>query len=332
MIPNVTRGRRVHRLLNYLYGPGRHAEHTDQHTIAGFDPPDELQPDRRPDGSLDTARLARLLEAPLWAVPGGRGWHRQPVWHCSRSAAPTDRRLSDAEWARIAEDVMHRTGIAVRGDPNGCRWIAMRHADNGIHLVATLAHADGTRPRLSYDFRRVHDACAAAERRQGLRIVGHGGKPSTPAGPACPNRRGTPCAAGSRPPPPPRPTSTSSPPDSAAKGYWSGCTAPPPSPARSPATRSACPATATARAGRSGSAARSWPRTCPYPNSSTAGAAHHRPRSRAGWPPPPGTRLNTPAISTPSLPGCALPAFRSGRGSRLSIRDRSPATRWPTPI
>ena len=71
-------------------------------------------------------------------------------WHW---AAPGDRMLSDDEWAQVACGIMHRTGLAPHGqDDDAVRWIAVRHADDHIHLVAMLARQDGTRPRLWNDF------------------------------------------------------------------------------------------------------------------------------------------------------------------------------------
>ncbi len=77
--------------------------------------------------------------------------------------------LSDAEWALIAERVMHRTGLAPAGDESGVRWVAVRHAADHIHIVATLARQDGARPRIWGDYYRVREACQDAERRFGLR-------------------------------------------------------------------------------------------------------------------------------------------------------------------
>src|SRR6266700_44113 len=151
MIGKVLRGRNVHRLLYYLYGPGRANEHTDPHLVAGFGDPRELEPGRRLDGSRDFRRLAGLLAQPL-ALLTGPGYDK-PVWHCSVRAAPEDRMLSDAEWARVAVGVMARTG----------------HAPDHIHLVATLARQDGIRPKVWNDFYRVRDACQEAERWFGLR-------------------------------------------------------------------------------------------------------------------------------------------------------------------
>jgi len=107
------RGSRVSGLIYYLYAPGRHEEHTDPHMIAGWRHPAELEPPLRQDGHRDFRRLNGLLQQPHDAL-GERGLDR-PVWHCSVRAAPGDRMLSDDEWAQVACEVMHRTGLARYG-------------------------------------------------------------------------------------------------------------------------------------------------------------------------------------------------------------------------
>ena len=92
------------------------------------------------------------------------------MWHCSVRAAPDDRILSDDEWAQVACEIMHRTGLAPYGqEDDAVRWIAVRHAPDHIHLVAMLARQDGTRPQTWNDYFRVGEACRAAEQRFGLR-------------------------------------------------------------------------------------------------------------------------------------------------------------------
>ena len=90
------------------------------------------------------------------------------MWHCAVRAAPGDRRLTDAEWREVARDVVARTGFAPEGDDGGCRWVAVRHADDHIHLVVTLARQDGAPVRVSNDYYRVGEACRVAETRLGL--------------------------------------------------------------------------------------------------------------------------------------------------------------------
>jgi hypothetical protein len=161
-------GKRVEGLIYYLSGPGRRAEHTDPHIVAGWRHPAELEPPLRGDGRRDFRRLNGLLLQPLAAL--GPGVFDRPVWHCSVRAAPEDRMLSDDEWAPAAGEIMHRTGLAPYGqDDDAVRWVAIRHAEGHVHIVAMLARQDGTRPRFWNDFYRVGEACRAAEERFGLR-------------------------------------------------------------------------------------------------------------------------------------------------------------------
>ena len=72
--------------------------------------------------------------------------------------------LSDHEWAKAAARVMDRTGLAPAGDDPGVEWVAVRHAPDHIHLVATLARQDGNRPTTWNDFYRVRETCRHADR------------------------------------------------------------------------------------------------------------------------------------------------------------------------
>jgi MobA/VirD2-like, nuclease domain len=172
LIGKVLRGTRVAGLIWYLYGPGRREEHLDPHLVAGWRDPAELEPAFRADGTRDFRRINGLLNQPLAAL-GRRGFDK-PVWHCVVRAAPDDSLLSDAQWARIAEEIMHRTSLARSGDDEAVRWVAIRHAPDHVHIVATLARQDGTKPRIWNDFYRVREACLAVERRYGLRITAPG--------------------------------------------------------------------------------------------------------------------------------------------------------------
>jgi hypothetical protein len=161
-------GKRVEPLIRYLFGPGRHEEHTDPHIVAGWRHPAELEPPLLEDGRRDLRWLNGLLQQPHAAL-GERGFAR-PVWHCSIRAAPGDKILSDDEWAQIVCDIMHRTGLAPCGEEDDAvRWIAVRHAEDHVHIVAMLARQDGHRVNLWRDFYQVGAACRAAEEQSGLR-------------------------------------------------------------------------------------------------------------------------------------------------------------------
>ena len=183
MIGKVLRGERPAGLIRYLYGPGRHEEHTDPHVVAGWRHPAELEPPLRPGGRRDFRRLNGLLQQTLAAL--GAGAPSRPVWHCVARAAPGDRMLSDDEWAHVAGEIMHRTGLAPYGqEDDAVRWVAIRHGDDHVHIVATLARQDGRRSRLSNDYYRVREACLAAENRFGLRSTAPGDRTAA----ACPTR------------------------------------------------------------------------------------------------------------------------------------------------
>ena len=180
------RGQDVAGLIRYLYGPGRREEHTDPHIIAGYSPAPDVEPPLRASGTRDFRRLVGLLRLPHDAL--GKWGYAKPVWHCSMRAAPEDRLLSDAEWAGIARDVMHRTGLCPRGqDDDAVRWIAIRHGPDHIHLVAMLARQNRTRPRVVNERYRVRDACIVAERRYGLRSTAPADRTAT----RCPTRAET---------------------------------------------------------------------------------------------------------------------------------------------
>ena len=94
---------------------------------------------------MELMAAAGLLEQPLAAVAGPGTPRRSGTARCA--PRPEDRMLSVAEWAQVAARIMHRAGLAPEGDGLGVRWVAVRHAADHIHLVATLARQDGTRPR-----------------------------------------------------------------------------------------------------------------------------------------------------------------------------------------
>ncbi|MFB7030870.1 MULTISPECIES: relaxase/mobilization nuclease domain-containing protein [unclassified Streptomyces] len=171
MVPDIGRGSRTHGLLVYLYGPGRREEHTDAHLVGSWDgfAPD---PGRDPDPQVTLARLTAALD--LRVKQAGDRAPAKHVWHCSVRTAPGDRRFSDEEWNAVAQRIVHATGIAPEGDPDGCRWIAVRHADDHIHIVATLVRGDLRNPRLNYDFNKAQAECRRIEEEMGLRRLNAG--------------------------------------------------------------------------------------------------------------------------------------------------------------
>ncbi|WP_405898608.1 relaxase/mobilization nuclease domain-containing protein [Streptomyces sp. NBC_00727] len=167
MIAKISSGKSTAGLIRYLYGPGRANEHTDPHLVASWD---GFAPD--PGRTDDTAATKKLLVADLdLRVQQARRLGRAPkqhVWHCSVRAAPGDRILDDAEWADIARRVVTATGIAPTDDPDGCRWVAVRHADDHIHIAATKIRGDLRTARHWNDYLTADRELAAIEKEYGL--------------------------------------------------------------------------------------------------------------------------------------------------------------------
>jgi len=178
------RGRRVAGLIRYLYatgpaqqeGSGRRNPHVDPRVVGGFDDPEVLEPGVGEDGRRDFRRLVSLLEQPLAAA--GVGPEKRPVYHLVIAARKdpetgglVDRWLSDGEWADIAETYLDRMGLAPRGDDLGVRWVAVRHADDHVHVVATLARQDGRRVFPRNDFYRAGEASREVEATYGLTVT-----------------------------------------------------------------------------------------------------------------------------------------------------------------
>jgi len=213
MITKVTHGWRPGGLVAYLMGPGTAEAHVRPRVIASWDGLDAgWQPEPGPRGEFDyqLGPLIGALHVPATRAglpvsgkgQSGRGY----VWHCSVRLGPKDRTLPDAEWAGIARRLLDGAGIATADDDGGPRWIAVRHADDHIHIAAVLVRArcsqagPARRPPCAWgqrsgaprrcrarDRRRLHRACgdnrrSARRGRAWLRPSGSRPVPTRPAG------------------------------------------------------------------------------------------------------------------------------------------------------
>ncbi|MFF7155338.1 relaxase/mobilization nuclease domain-containing protein [Streptomyces sp. NPDC008139] len=181
MVPDVSTGSHTAGLLYYLFGPGRRDEHTDPHIVAAWDMTGAPDPGRDPNATI--TRLADRLDlhARLRANETGK-MPAKHVWHCPVRTAPGDRYLTDTEWAQVARRIVAATGIAPDGDDMACRWIAVRHADDHIHIAAVSVRADGRRARTNRDGWRAQKECREIEKEYGLRQLKSGDltAPKTP--------------------------------------------------------------------------------------------------------------------------------------------------------
>ncbi|QCX77230.1 hypothetical protein C9F11_17890 [Streptomyces sp. YIM 121038] len=173
MIAKIGGGKDTAGLIRYLFDTKKAKDHTDPHLVASWD---GFAPDPGRANDFDTTK--RLLVADLdLHVKQARRLGRAPekhTWHCSIRAAETDRHLSDEEWADIARRVVAATGIAPDRDPDGCRWVAVRHAPDHIHIAATKVRGDLRTARHWNDYLTADRELAAIEKEYGLHQVVRG--------------------------------------------------------------------------------------------------------------------------------------------------------------
>jgi len=203
----LPRGGSVRGLLYYLFTEGLAGEkglesaHTDARIIAGWDDTADLeglQPPVCDGGQRDFRGLVSRLNEPVLAVDLDRDQLKKykPVYHLTVAAAkdpdtgqPVDRYLPDEQWADIAREYMDQMGLAKRGEDTGVRWVAVRHAEDHIHIVATLARQDGRRPRLFNDRYRSMEASRFLEGKYALTATSATGRTGAPPTSRAENRK-----------------------------------------------------------------------------------------------------------------------------------------------
>ncbi|WP_234331987.1 hypothetical protein [Streptomyces sp. NRRL S-87] len=154
MIAHLQRVRDTAGLLSYLYEPGERGNHVSPRLIAGdgHGAPIELLAET---GSLPY--LAQALDAPVKRL-GARAPARS-TWVCSVRADPRRPDFTDAQWAAVLRRLVSATGIAPDGDPDACRWVALRNQPRQVHIVATLAREDGGLHHSYRDAFRLQTEC-----------------------------------------------------------------------------------------------------------------------------------------------------------------------------
>jgi MobA/VirD2-like, nuclease domain len=247
VIPRIHKGgHRTYGLVWYLYGPGKQEEHLDPHLVAAWDTAMARDPGRDPDATIKA--LAVVLDIPVTAL--GERAPGKHVWHASIRTAPGDPDLPDHAWANIARRMVAAAGFDTADDA-GCRWIAIRHATDHIHLVVTRARQDGRIPNHHNDALRMRKAAIDLEHRYQLQSTApadHTAAPhpagvssAKPGGSAGPNPRASNSNRSFAASPPAAQATRSSSAGSARLG--STCSPASTSTARSSATRSPSPAT-----------------------------------------------------------------------------------------
>lgn len=192
MIGKAIRGWDGQRLVRYLFSPGKYNEHTNPRVIAAWQSdPDALQPLWVGPGDCDFApgeisKLARQVTVLSDAIglptqqpePGQPGYTKHGyIWHLPVAIGAEDGELDQQTWRRIAEDMLHETGIAKAGDAGACRWIAVHHGksvdgNDHIHIAAVMVRADtGKRFYPDNDWKAVRRVARRWEEALGLRLT-----------------------------------------------------------------------------------------------------------------------------------------------------------------
>jgi hypothetical protein len=182
MIAEIVRGDGMPDLISYLFGPGRHNEHVDQHLVAGyadavFTAPDRLwksEPGVQRQVQKEARDLGWQVEYPRsrWGTEVPRGH----VWHCSLAIRAGEGQLTDTQWAEAAHAMIDALGFSGADGKPPCRWVAVRHGPSAegndhIHLAVNLVREDGTKASTWNDYRKAGAVCAGLEERFGLQHV-----------------------------------------------------------------------------------------------------------------------------------------------------------------
>ena len=157
MIAKITRGSDPGRIGAYLHGPGRAEEHVYEGrlggaVIAGTVP--VLEP-----------RASSEWVAEMRAATARRADITRPVWQASLRSAPGDRVMSDREWADAAQ------GFATAMGFDGHPWVAVRHAEDHVHVVVSRVDHTGEVWHGRFDRRLAQQACAELEAEHHLKAA-----------------------------------------------------------------------------------------------------------------------------------------------------------------
>jgi hypothetical protein len=182
MIAEIVRGDGMPELISYLFGPGRHNEHVDQHLVAGYADAVFTAPDRLWESEPGVQRQVQKEARDLgWQVeyPRSRWGTEVPrghVWHCSLAIRSGEGQLTDTQWAEAAHAMIDALGFSGADGKAPCRWVAVRHGlsaegNDHIHIAVNLVREDGTKASTWNDYRKAGAVCAGLEERFGLQHV-----------------------------------------------------------------------------------------------------------------------------------------------------------------
>jgi hypothetical protein len=179
MIAQVSRGKSMPGLMDYLFGPGSQNEHVDQHLVAGYEDCEHSAPPELWQSEPGMVRRVRAQARALgWELEFPNRRYRAEVsaghvWHCSLSLRPDEGPLTDEQWPQAARMLVETLGFSGEDGKAPCRWVAVRHGTSAggndhIHVAVSVVREDGTRAQVWRDYRKASQACALIEERFGL--------------------------------------------------------------------------------------------------------------------------------------------------------------------
>jgi hypothetical protein len=155
VIPKVRKGANFAKLLSYLYREGLAENHVDPHRVSGNVVGDDPQ---------------TLTKQFRWFSQANERV-KAPVFHVSLRL-PAGEHLTDDQWAEAAQMFLKQMNF-IESDSDGygrhdAPWVALRHADDHIHIVASRVRFDGKAVKVWLDWERSRSAARALERHFGL--------------------------------------------------------------------------------------------------------------------------------------------------------------------
>jgi hypothetical protein len=156
VIAKITRGGSFRGAARYVLDERRGLDHDHQPEIIG--------------GNM-AGRTSVELTREFEAVRQQRPDIGKPVEHVSLSFARDERRLSNDDMARLADEYVRRRGY----DPDRCQYVVVRHHDKDhqhCHILLNRVRTDRTVvPQQYREYLRNKETCRALEREFGLRPV-----------------------------------------------------------------------------------------------------------------------------------------------------------------
>ncbi len=155
MIAKVRTGKSFIKLNQYNYREGELENHRDPHRVGGNvigDDPWTLTDEFRSFAAANP----RVVN---------------PVWHASLRT-PESERLTDDQWNQASKRFLQEMGFLQEGSdgfqPKDAPYVALRHAEDHIHIVACRVRFDGSCINVYRDRYRSHEATRAVEAELGL--------------------------------------------------------------------------------------------------------------------------------------------------------------------